>query len=307
MAKKKTAAKARPAGRKKPAAKAGKKAARSASPKKKKADAKAAKKVKPSPRRSTSVRKQVAQKRAKVNVVPKAKSKPAKVTKKVNKPVAKKSVVTKTQPKPVPASKIAVKPRSKNGAPTEPVVSAKAAPVKPVKAAPVATKPAPVGRPAPKAAHDKEAATVTAPRPMPRQAPPPPLPVVMKKALKEKVVIEFMVNSSPAVLYEMISSPSGFAEWYCTDVNVRGDQYTFIWPDEQESTTLIGRKIGEVIRFHRNDDDDEGSYFEFRVRIDAMTNEVALIVTDHAWPAEVEETRNLWNSQIHSLLRVLGA
>jgi hypothetical protein len=122
------------------------------------------------------------------------------------------------------------------------------------------------------------------------------------------VQMEFMVRSAPAVLFELISTPSGFSEWYCVDVNVRGDQYTFIWEDgEEEQATLIGRKIGEVIRFHRNDDEDPNSFFEFRVRIDAMTNEVALIVTDHAWPHEVEATRNLWSSQIASLLRVLGA
>ena len=126
--------------------------------------------------------------------------------------------------------------------------------------------------------------------------------------MKERVQIEFLVRSAPTVLFELISTPSGFAEWYCTDVNVRGDQYTFVWEgEEEEETTLIGRKIGEVIRFHRNDDEDDASYFEFRIRIDAMTNEVALIVTDHAWPNEVEATRNLWNTQIGSLLRVLGA
>ena len=70
---------------------------------------------------------------------------------------------------------------------------------------------------------------------------------------------------------------------------------------------MIGREVGEVIRFRRNDDEDPNAYFEFRVKIDAMTNEVALIVTDHAWPAEVEETRTLWNSQIGDLMRVLGA
>lgn len=128
-----------------------------------------------------------------------------------------------------------------------------------------------------------------------------------KQATKEKVQIEFMVRSAPTVLFELLSTPSGFAEWYCDDVNVRGDQYTFMWQGEEEPTTMIGRKLGEVIRFHRNDDDDENSYFEFRVRIDPMTNEVALIVTDHAWPDEVDETKNLWNSQIANLLRVLGA
>jgi hypothetical protein len=124
----------------------------------------------------------------------------------------------------------------------------------------------------------------------------------------ERVQLEFEVRSTPTVLFELISTPSGFSEWYCHDVNVRGDQYTFIWEGgEQEATTLIGRKLGEVIRFRRNDDDDENAWFEFRVKVDPMTNEVALIVTDHARPEEVEATRSLWQSQIASLLRVLGA
>ncbi len=119
--------------------------------------------------------------------------------------------------------------------------------------------------------------------------------------------MEFMVHSAPNVLYELISSPSGFSEWYCDDVDVRGDQYTFKWGGDEEATTMIGRKAPEVIRFHRNDDDDHAAFFEFRIRIDDMTNEVALIVTDHAWPGEVEATRNLWASQIANLIRVLGA
>ena len=76
---------------------------------------------------------------------------------------------------------------------------------------------------------------------------------------------------------------------------------------EVQSRDEAQGELGEVIRFRRNDDEDENAFFEFRIRIDAMTNEVALIVTDHAWPDEVEETRNLWSSQIASLIRVLGA
>ena len=51
----------------------------------------------------------------------------------------------------------------------------------------------------------------------------------------------------------------------------------------------------------------DSAYFEFRIRIDDMTNEVALIVTDHAWPGDVENVRSLWSSQIANLTRVLGA
>lgn len=122
-----------------------------------------------------------------------------------------------------------------------------------------------------------------------------------------RVDMEFYMQSSPATLYELISTPSGFAEWYCQDVDVKNDLYTFMWEGEQEETTVTGRKAGEMIRFHRNDDDEPDTFFEFRVRVDAMTNEVALEVIDYAIPDEVEETRNLWSSQIHDLMRVLGA
>jgi hypothetical protein len=125
--------------------------------------------------------------------------------------------------------------------------------------------------------------------------------------MKERVQLEFMVRSAPAVLYDLVSTPSGFSEWYCNDVNTKGDLYTFMWPDEEEAAMMIGRRTGEVIRFRRLTEEDPNAYFEFRIRIDAMTNEVALIVTDHAWPHEVEETRNLWASQVANLIRVLGA
>jgi hypothetical protein len=128
-----------------------------------------------------------------------------------------------------------------------------------------------------------------------------------RRPQKERVQLEFMVRSAPAVLYDLVSTPSGFSEWYCNDVNTKGDLYTFIWPGEEESALMIGRRTGEVIRFRRSNEDDPNAYFEFRIRIDAMTNEVALIVTDHAWPDEVEETRNLWASQVANLIRVLGA
>ncbi|MCB0781864.1 MAG: SRPBCC domain-containing protein, partial [Flavobacteriales bacterium] len=59
--------------------------------------------------------------------------------------------------------------------------------------------------------------------------------------------MEFMVRSAPNVLYELISTPSGFSEWYCDDVNVKRDRYTFMWDGEEETALLIGQKRGEVV------------------------------------------------------------
>lgn len=243
---------------------------------------------------------------------PTAKSKPApkpkaptKAANGASKGVAKpkpKTIAKKAAP--VPAKKVATKTVSANKAVAKPPVVAtkpSAPSTKATTKSAVAKKPG-VPQPAKAAANIMESTAKPAP------APPVPKPVPAKKCpAKERVVMEFYLNSSPNALYELLSTPSGFSEWYCQDVDVRGDQYTFIWDGEREETTLIGRKLGEVIRFRRNDDDDPESFFEFRVRIDAMTNEVCLVVTDHAWPDEVDETRNLWASQIDTLGRVLGA
>jgi hypothetical protein len=235
------------------------------------------------------------------------------VTKKVTKP-APKNVASKKTNQPSPAKGPSTK--AKSGPPekvvsrtTTPSVAKPAtkpakpvAPVEPVKVVAPIAKSAPA-QPAPKPT------PVAAPRSAPTatSAPITAKPAANRGPRKERVVMEFYVHSSPNVLYELISTPSGFAEWYCTDVHVRGEQWTFVWAEEQEETTMIGRRLGEVIRFHRNDDEDEATFFEFRIRIDDMTNEVALIVTDHGWPHEVDAIRNLWSSQIANLVRVLGA
>ncbi len=278
MAKKKTTAKRSAVKRSAPKPKPAKKAV----PAKKSAVKKPAVKAKKVVKKATGKAKKAAPKVAK-RPAPPAK----KATKKaVAKPTAK-----------APIAKVPLKPTAK------PVASK--APAPPTKK--------PVAKvPAPKVVVPKAAPTpAKAPE---RKAPPPapvakaaPTPKAEKRSLKERVIMEFEVRSAPNVLFDLISTPSGFSEWYCDDVDVRGDQYTFKWGGDEEATTMIGRKAPEVIRFHRNDDQDEASFYEFRIRIDAMTNEVALIVTDHAWPNEVEETRSLWASQIASLLRVLGA
>ena len=129
----------------------------------------------------------------------------------------------------------------------------------------------------------------------------------LKRALKERFIVEHYVRSTPFALYELISTPSGFSKWFCDDVNVRGEEFTFIWGNDEQTAEVLSRKQGELIRLHWKDDEDEGSFFELRIRIDALTNEVAMVITDHAWPNELDKARQLWESQMTTLQRVLGA
>lgn len=276
-----------------------------AKPAPKKAKAAPAKKGKVAPPKKKPVATKAVKKVAKAaaKTAKKAVSRPAaKAPAKAVKQATKKATTSRGAAGKAPLKKVA----DKKVAPTKPAPTPRPVAPKP------ATKPAPEVK-APKKVEKAPATVVeTKPVPPPAPAPKPAAPKtvaapVKKRPAKERVVMEFYLNSSPNALYELLSTPSGFSEWYCQDVDVRGDQYTFIWDGEREETTMIGRKAPEVIRFRRNDDEDPEAFFEFRVRIDAMTNEVCLVVTDHAWPHEVAETRNLWTSQIETLGRVLGA
>ncbi len=44
---------------------------------------------------------------------------------------------------------------------------------------------------------------------------------------KVRYEIEFPINSSPQLLYQYISTPSGLAEWFADDVNSRGGIFYF--------------------------------------------------------------------------------
>ena len=242
------------------------------------------------------------------------------------KPAAKKAAVKKVAKK-APAKKAAVKKAPAKKAPVKkaPVkkTPAKKAPVKkaPVKKAPAKKAPvkkAPVKKEAVKKAVAKKAAVSPAQPtkvatlkpaipPAPKAAAAPARPA--KTALKERYQLEFYLNASVASLYEHISTPSGFSKWFCDDLNVVDDMYTFQWGDVTEAAECLSERFGEYIRFRWEDDRDEdpAAYFEFRIRIDGMTNETCLVVTDHSWPRDMEENKALWESQIASLTRVLGA
>ena len=122
-----------------------------------------------------------------------------------------------------------------------------------------------------------------------------------------KFEMEFVVHSSAEMLYEFLSTPSGLSEWFCDDLNIRNGIYTFIWDDQLQQARLLKTIDLQVVRFQWVDKTD-GSYFEFRIQRDDLTNDIALIITDFADTAsERESSKLLWHSQIEKLMHVIGS
>ena len=126
---------------------------------------------------------------------------------------------------------------------------------------------------------------------------------------KIKFELEFPIQSSPQLLYQYISTPSGLSEWFADNVNSRGELFTFIWNDSEEKAKLLSKKSGERIKFRWMVDEDEGDsyYFEIRIQVDEITKDVSIIVTDFIDEDEVEEAKMLWENQISDLKQVLGS
>lgn len=122
-----------------------------------------------------------------------------------------------------------------------------------------------------------------------------------------KFELEFVVHSSAEMLYEFLSTPSGLSEWFCDDLNIRNGIYTFIWEDQLQQARLLKTLDLQVVRFQWVDKTD-GSYFEFKIQRDDLTNDISLIITDFADSvSERESSKLLWHSQIEKLMQVIGS
>ena len=126
---------------------------------------------------------------------------------------------------------------------------------------------------------------------------------------KEKFQIEIPINSSKGVLFNIFSTPSGLSEWFCDDVNIKKDVHIFIWDGSEESARLISKKRDEFAKFRWLEDEVEGinSFFEFRIKIDDLTGDTALVITDFAEEDEIDDAKELWAAQVDRLKQVLGA
>lgn len=123
---------------------------------------------------------------------------------------------------------------------------------------------------------------------------------------KVQIELEFLIRTSDSMLFNCISTPSGLEEWFADEVHIRGEVFTFLWEGEERKAKLVSKKKDQFVKFQWEDEGKEKTYFEMRIKIDEMTGEVALLVTDFSDADEVEDTKMLWESAVEDLRRTIG-
>jgi uncharacterized protein YndB with AHSA1/START domain len=128
-------------------------------------------------------------------------------------------------------------------------------------------------------------------------------------AEKKQIQLEYIVNCSPKVLFNRLSTAAGLTEWFADDVRVKGNRYTFIWGTTNEEAEKKIHRENKMVRYEwigEGENKDE-SYFEFVINQDDLTNDVSLTIIDFAEEDEIDETTSLWDSQISTLKHILGS
>ena len=126
---------------------------------------------------------------------------------------------------------------------------------------------------------------------------------------KKSYSLEYDFHSSPQLLFQYLSTPSGLSEWFADNVNSRGEMFTFIWDDSEEDAKMIQKKNNDKVRFQwQNKDADQDKYYvEFKIQVDEITKDVSLIISYFSDEDEIEESKMLWDNLISDLKQVLGA
>lgn len=123
---------------------------------------------------------------------------------------------------------------------------------------------------------------------------------------KEKFTLEYDMRNTPVpLLWSYLSTATGLGEWFADDARSSGKEMTFIWKKTEQKANITVIRSEKYVRFHWVDELDK-SYFELKIAVSDFSGEVQLIVTDFAEPDEVEGSKELWNSQVETLQRILG-
>ena len=125
--------------------------------------------------------------------------------------------------------------------------------------------------------------------------------------MRSKLELEYTLNTPTRVLFDRLSTPEGLSEWFADNVNIEGNIFTFFWAKTEARARLTYMKENKTVRFEWLDfAESDSNYFEFRIQTHELTGDTALLITDFSDEDEKQETRELWDTQISHLKKVLG-
>ena len=123
---------------------------------------------------------------------------------------------------------------------------------------------------------------------------------------RKKFTIEYIIRSSPAILFEFVTQPSNLAQWFSDYCDSQGDIFIFGWNGSFQRARQVDVIENVSVRYHWEHGNKE-EFFAFRVYKSEVANDTVLEVTDFAESKEIKEQSLLWDKQVEDLKHAIGA
>ena len=117
--------------------------------------------------------------------------------------------------------------------------------------------------------------------------------------------MEFLFRASPTILYKFLTTPSCLIRWFCDEVDISDNIYTFNWNGSEEVAELVEDIEDEKLRFVWEDAEAD-EFLEFHMSRSPVTGETILVIVDYCDDDETDDQKNLWESQVKQLRQETG-
>jgi uncharacterized protein YndB with AHSA1/START domain len=124
-------------------------------------------------------------------------------------------------------------------------------------------------------------------------------------AVSEKYKLEYIIRSSPMILFNFLTTPDGLCQWFAEEVDIVDEEYIFAWSGSPEKAKIVDQEENVFIRFQWDYMEDH-EYFEFKISKSEVTSDTILTVTDFAEPSDLDDQKRLWDSQVADLTKRVG-
>lgn len=123
---------------------------------------------------------------------------------------------------------------------------------------------------------------------------------------RKKFTLEYIIRSSPSILFEFVTQPTNMAQWFSDYCDSQGDIFIFGWNGSYQRARQAEWLEDDFVKYHW-EDSPKDEFFSFKVYKSDISNETILEVTDFADQKEIKDQTFLWDKQVEDLKHVIGA
>ncbi len=124
-------------------------------------------------------------------------------------------------------------------------------------------------------------------------------------AKRVKLQLEYIIKTSPAILFQFLTTPACLVRWFCDEADEQDDFLYFSWNGSVQVAEIVDF-IEEERLLLRWEDADEEEFLEYRIYKSRITEETVMEITDFCDDNEIKDQTKLWDSTVKSLKNAMG-